>query len=590
MKVRFNESKDKVLFLHETTPEYKFLNTFPAFLKSTSSPYYLPAKVPVLYNVVSRLKKAKKKLELDPEVFDLLNSQFKLKEIPSSFQFITQPKDFQLIALRYLFTVGSGGLLLDPGMGKSKIVLDYIALMGFNKVLLVCPKSLLFVWEDEIAIHRPELSYYTVKSTNWEKEQEGIMSSRVVIINYNKACTLRYNLERCGFNFIHLDEALIKDPKTERTKSLTQLAQRIPYRCLGSGTLINNSIMDVFCPVRFLEPSLVGMNYGKFLEKHAVRREITRGDRTYQGVVAFKGADEARSILESCCIVMTKDRWLKLPRKNFHDVMVPLGPDQKEAYYGLLRNYITNVAGVSIEVDNPLVMIAKLNQISNGFVYYSENSLEINEEVQDLLGEGEELSKPTKVKSTRKTLFFESQVKIEALRNLLLESIPERRSIIWFNMSAEYELISKMLDKEGLSYLVIKGGEKGTGDKVRRFNNDPSVKYLLCQAKSVNYGITVLGTSPEKLEQSGVEVLPGISPEVYTQVFYSLNFSLEVYLQQQDRIHRLGQTHDCDYYRIFALTPVEKRMRDALNDKLSIRQDMLIDIAEKLKEYGCEEL
>ncbi|EJD67193.1 hypothetical protein BB65665_12657, partial [Bacillus sp. 916] len=73
-------------------------------------------------------------------------------------------------------------------------------------------------------------------------EYEGIKNSQVTIINYNKAVTFREELKGMGFEFIHLDEFLIKDPSTDRTKEITQLGYAIPHRCGGSGTLINNSV------------------------------------------------------------------------------------------------------------------------------------------------------------------------------------------------------------------------------------------------------------------------------------------------------------------------------------------------------------
>jgi SNF2 family DNA or RNA helicase len=79
-------------------------------------------------------------------------------------------------------------------------------------------------------------------------------------------------------------------------------------------------------------------------------------------------------------------------------------------------------------------------------------------------------------------------------------------------------------------------------------------------------------------------MMPNINPEVHTEIFYSMNFSLEVYLQQQDRIHRIGQKHVCEYYRIFANTTVEHQIRKAAIDKMSIREELLVDIAHKLRE------
>jgi SNF2 family DNA or RNA helicase len=594
MIIKFNQTKTRIWFISEDGSEYKLLMNFPAFLRE--GPYFfVPAKWAVARNVFQRFRQDHKstKIKIDKEVNDFLTTQPRLREIPDSFRFFTEPMDFQRIALRYLYTVGSGGILLDPGMGKSKVTLDYIALMGFKKAIIVCPKPLLFVWEDEIKTHRPDLNYHTVKTTNWAKEVDGIKAHQITIINYNKAVVFEENLKEIGYDYIHLDEFLIKDPKTTRTKSITDLSKTIAYRSGGSGTLINNSLMDVFCPTRFLEPSLVGWSYTNFLNRHAVKAMVKRGEQaSVSAVVAFKGMDIARSILESCSIVMTKEEWLKgkIPEKRFHDVYVSPSQEQKDIYDSLLRNYIAEYKGEFIEIDNPLVMLSKLYQISNGFLYKTDkdetelkkiDALAANDS-DDLFQDGPE----RKRKPKRKTLFFEEQPKINALREIICEKIPERKSIIWFNMSAELELIEAMLNGESKSYSVIKGGESNIGKKVREFNANPAIQYLVCQAKAVNYGITVLGTTLEKLEDEDneYEIMPNINPEVHTEIFYSMNFSLEVYLQQQDRIHRIGQKHVCDYYRIFANTSIEHQIRKAAIDKMSIREEILVDIAHKLRE------
>jgi len=443
--------------------------------------------------VVSRLKKAFKKIVIDKEVLDFMNQEMKLLALPDGFKYITSPLPFQDIALRFIYTVGSGGLLLDPGMGKSKIALDYIALMNFVRTLLICPKPLLFVWEDEVAKHRPDLTIHVVETTNWEKEWELGKDKHIICMNYSKAAMLKDQLKKCKFDFIHLDEFLIKDPKTIRTQSITELSKTIPYKCGGSGTLINNSILDVFAPVRYLEPSLVGFSFTNFLNRHTIRNP-----RDLKMVVGHTKGDEAKSVLEACCIVMTKEEWLQLPKKNFHDVYVNLGDDQKAFYSSLSRNYIASIDEMTVEIDNALVMMSKLYQVSNGFVYINEKVDETSDEVTDLLAE-----EPKKKKKTpRHTRFFKHQPKIDALMGLLNKEVKDKRGIIWFNFSAEYTLISEALDKAGFKYLTIQGGDKKIGQKVNQFNNDPNFQWLLCQARSVNYGITVLGTTSEKLENS----------------------------------------------------------------------------------------
>ncbi|MNK09963.1 hypothetical protein D3C87_279730 [compost metagenome] len=596
MQVKFNTDKTKVVFLNENAAEYKNMMGFPAFLKE--GPYfYLPTKWAVVNNVINRLSKDRQfkgKVKLAKDVYDFCREEHKLKPIPEAFKFHTTPMDFQEIALRYIYTTGSAGILLDPGMGKSKVVLDYIWLMQFKKSVIVCPKPLMFVWEDEIKIHRPELSnYYGVKTTDWEIEKEGISKAQVVIINYNKAVTFAPQLSKAGFDFIHLDEFLIKDPKTDRTKTITALSKHIPYRAGGSGTLVNNTVLDVFCPVRYIEPGLVGWNYTNFQERHTVRARVKPGEESaIRQIVAFKGIDEARSVLEACSIVMTKEQWLKnMPEKKFHDIYVTPSQEQKEVYDSLMRNYIAEFNGEYIEIDNALVMLSKLYQVSNGFVYKTDKpEIELKDndalaanDIDDLLQDSDRKRRPK-----RKKLFFKEQPKIDALRELVNKKIPERKAIVWFNMEAELDLIQAMLKEEGKTFLIIKGGEGKIGEKVREFNANPAIQYLVCQAKSVNYGITVLGVSEEKLDESDYEPFPGVNPEVHTQIFYSLNFSLEVYLQQQDRIHRLGQKHQCDYYRLFANTSVEHQIRKAITEKMTIRRDILVDIAEKIRKNDVD--
>jgi SNF2 family DNA or RNA helicase len=582
MILSFDKDKTSVLFMHEDGKEYRFLHDFPALLKGALY-YYAPLKPGVVHNILGRIRlHYKGKIKINEDVHTWMNTPKKLFEIPEKFKYHTQPHKAQEVALRFMYTFGSGGLLLDPGMGKSKVVLDYIWLKQFKKTAVICPLPLCFVWEDEIEKHRPELSYYVAKTTDWEKEQPN-MDVDVLIINYNKAVLFEKQLKKLGFDFVYLDEALIKDPVSLRTQALTSIAKDVPYKSLGSGTLINNSIMDAFCPSRFIEPALVGYSYKNFLDHHAVRYS-NKAANAIPRIVGFKYANEAKSILQTCCIVMTKEEWLKeLPGKEFEDIYVQPSDYQRKLYKDLASNYIVQVGEEWVEVDNPLVMMSKLYQISQGFIH---NNYE-ETDTEDLLGVAK-LPKAKK-KKARSTIRFEDQPKLDALEKIITTKIQERRAIVWFNLTEEYELIKERLEQMGIKFLVIRGGEKDTGGKVRLFNKDNSYQFLLAQAKSVNYGITVLGhskgtdTEDENDDLAGVYA-PALDSEVFTEIFYSVSFSSEVYSQQQDRIHRFGQKNTCKYYRIFCNTPIEHKIRVALEDKLILRKEMLVDIAQSLKD------
>lgn len=542
---------------------------FPGFIRN--GPYFFSsAKSPILYNLITRLTAKKFSIKMSQEISDLISGKFQLKKIPESFKFFTKPLIHQEIALRYLYTTGGGGLLLEPGMGKTKVILDFIALMDFKKTIIVCPKPLLFVWEDEVDVHRRDKSIYVIRTTDWALEVEKAKAADIVVVNYNKAVIFEEHLIDLNADFINIDEGLIKDPKSDRTKSLTRLRTKIPSRTITSGTLVTKSPLDIYAPIRFLEPSLVGESFTRFRDEYAV----TVKKNNLPMVVGYRRVTEAKSILESTSIVMTKKEWLKdMPEKKFIDVRVHMGDVQRELFNNLASNYIVTVGDLTVEVDNPLALASKLIQISNGFIY-----MKNDDAIVDLDGD-EVLTKKKNSKAKRTTITFDEQPKLDALLDLASGKLAGRRCIIWYNMAAEQDIITKGLEKAGYTYSIIQGGEKDVRSKVKDFNNNPNIRFLVCQAKSVNYGVTVLGTTESKVEESEFTAPPGIDLHVNTQIFYSLNFSLEVYLQQQDRTHRIGQTSICEYYRLISSSYIDGHVAETLSRNLTVNQEMLVDFA-----------
>lgn len=563
----------------ESPTETSKLLNFPGFLRNGPRLFAVKKQL-VVQNLAKRLKAKFGKVNLDKEVFDLINSKLTLLKLPESFEFHTAPKTHQEIALRFLYTLGSAGLLLDPGMGKTKVYLDYIFLMGFRRSIVVCPVALLGTWEEEVERHRPELTIHVVRTTNWAQELPKMKAAQLVVINYDKAVRLSKGLaEEIHFDSINIDEGLIKDPKTSRTKAITEIGRGIKHRCINSGTLINNSPLDLFAPVRYLEPCLVGTSYSNFKAEYAVERLGPKGPdgSRLSFVVGYRNVSEMRDTLESCCIVMTKEEWLTLPEKTFKVIRCISSAEQKRVFSELQSNYVANFQGRFVEVPSPLVLAAKQCQVANGFIYYSEAKDLFDEELS-FFDESQFTGNKRKKapKSPREILYFEDQPKIDRLRSLLCEDLESRRIMIWYNLTAERVLIEKLLTECGIGFLTIAGGERDTSGKVKAFNKNRNFRVLLCQARSVNYGVTVLGTKDDKEVNEG-EVFMEVEGDVYTQIFYSLNFSLEVFLQQQDRIHRIGQDRACEYYVLLSDFDVETYVYKTLEDKRSVKETMMVD-------------
>jgi SNF2 family DNA or RNA helicase len=616
MNIYVNKSLNRVEVLPTSSVDITFLKHFPGlcYCRSTQM-YWMPIKQSVVYNILSRMKKyyLKKKtgvLQISQEVVSLNSGSVKLLPLPETFHYFTSALPHQDLGLRFLYTNKGGGLLADPGLGKTKIVLDYFALTNRSastgQAWVVCPKALLFVWEDEQAKHRPDKSIYVVKSLTWdryiahaqskltedtpEKERVKILrkiavlekerdedtlamrAADIVVVNYDRAVAGYEVMVQQPIACLAIDEALVKDPKSLRTIRLTDIVLETKTEViLMSGTLVNNTPEDVFSPVRMMEPALVGASHFKFRQRYC----DLRGSGKQKFAVGYVDTDEVKGILRTCSIILRKEEWLKdLPPKKFIREVVSMPRETVEIYEELARNFTVEVQGETVSVDSALTAHAKLSQIGSGFLYAYDDDEDFILFDEDGV---RQKRKPRSIKD-RKILFFPEQPKIVAMRRLLTGILSSRKLILWYRTTGEVMLIEAELKALGVKYITIKGGEKSTRNKVHDFNNDASIGILLCQEASVNYGITVLGRNPERADSLEEDcVIPDVDTQVYTHLFYSLSYSLERFLQQQDRSHRIGATREVEYWVLVADLPIEREVTLSLQNKMILREDFLED-------------
>lgn len=596
--------RSRVILKTTNLKELYKLDKFPGLVKQGDE-YSFPAKLNVLHNIFSRIRTYIPGSVVSKDVREFRSSKEDILPLPDDFYYHTPPLKHQDLGLRLLWTRRNLGLLADPGLGKTKMVLDYLFLLKQRtpsfKGLVVCPKALLFVWLMEAAKHRPELKVHVIQGINYKQkirdwsgkdtteakaevrrlkkaqqlENEGIAAADVVVVNYAKLVYAGDFFLVNKWDAMAIDEGLVKNPYSQQTQIITKLSKKVVNRVIMSGTLINNGPQDVFAPVRILEPSLLGTSFSKFNKYYGI--EAGGGARKF--LVGYKKVDEIRSCLHACSVVFRKEEWLDLPEKEFKVIKVPLSPEVHTMMDDLQANLTICIpTGEWISADNHLALYCKLNQMSNGFVYITEEGLD-EESLEDIgLSYIYERKSSKKKKPAKRlgTYFFDHQPKIEALRSLIQGQLSTLRFVLWYNMSGELDLILKELESLCIKHLIVKGGTKNTGDTINLFNQDPTYQVLVCQAKAVNYGVTILGTSLDDCDYE-----PELSPEIYNHVFYSLNSSLEVFIQQQDRSHRIGLVKSPCYYILQSDCFIENSTYDRLLSRQEIREDFLLDITKR---------
>ena len=176
-----------------------------------------------------------------------------------------QVEGFQFLA--YLATNGFGGILADDmGLGKTVQSLTYILWLRdeakkANKpkmpVLVVCPKSVLDVWQSEAAKFAEELSTKILRNREDLKVDYIQNNVDVLILNYAQLRVCGDLLNQLKWLTVILDEGQqIKNPDSKAAKCARELESE--NRLVLTGTPIENRLLDMWSLMAFAMPGVLG--------------------------------------------------------------------------------------------------------------------------------------------------------------------------------------------------------------------------------------------------------------------------------------------------------------------------------------------
>ncbi len=129
--------------------------------------------------------------------------------------------------------------------------------------LIVMPASLIHNWINEILKFTPDLTFCSYTGSNREKMNNSLCDFDLVLTTYGIVRNDIGLLQEYLFNYIILDESqVIKNPKSKTYQSIIRLNSI--YRIVLTGTPIENSLMDLWSQMNFLNRGLLGnMNFFK---------------------------------------------------------------------------------------------------------------------------------------------------------------------------------------------------------------------------------------------------------------------------------------------------------------------------------------
>ncbi len=159
---------------------------------------------------------------------------------------------------------GAGSILADDmGLGKTLQVLALLSAWkqrgeGNFSALVVCPASVMSIWEQQAAKFCPALSVLLWSGSRSERQQSFAAGGYdLLITHYGMARIETSRLCSREFTFVILDEAqAIKNPDAQVSRALRRL--RCRHRVAITGTPMENKLLDLWSIMDFLNPKLLG--------------------------------------------------------------------------------------------------------------------------------------------------------------------------------------------------------------------------------------------------------------------------------------------------------------------------------------------
>lgn len=354
---------------------------------------------------------------------------------------------FQITGVQSL--VENKAYLLADEMGTGKTVMTAVAIrILFQKgiaqrALILCPKSVLSVWDNHLRDWARILSATVVSGPQQLRQVDWKCPAHVYVTTYD---LLRGDTEGHGaplkdlkFDIVVLDEAqAIKNSSSKRSQAVRKLEAK--FRWALTGTPVQNKVDDLVSLFRFVKPEVFGPSH------------------------LPPAPDDARRRIKPFFLRRRKtDVFPELPRKLRTDEWFDLAGEQRAEYDAVLSKGRRDFEGG----DTPLTKIhifALLNRLKQICNFASDRK---------------------------------ESPKSEALQEQVEEIVDGGHKVLVFTQYLEQGLkkLKPLLEHFGLVALTGNMSDFQRKDAIRQFQSDPKTRVFLATIKTGGEGITLTAAS-----------------------------------------------------------------------------------------------
>lgn len=474
-----------------------------------------------------------------PQLDKPLDPSF-LEHVPFIYEPFAHQKDLYCKA----YNQDAFAVFFEQGLGKTKSTIDMHCMWKdtdkIDASVIFCPVSIRQVWVKEWATHswiNADVQMMNPQGKiSWKDDHHRVLICGIESLSQGRTFeSLLKLLPSLGRIAGALDESSrAKNHKAKRTERLVEVFSSFTRRWILTGTPVTQGMEDLYSQFQVINPALISLtSYYAFRNRYCQLESIRGAPPGAVKIVGYKNVNELMKLIEPWSLRREKEDCLDLPEKTFEVRRVQMTSDQTKAYKELKEYLWTQIGEDKIEVQSVLEAYTRLQQITGGFYPVPKLSNKNGKEVITY----EQRPLPG------------SNPKLNELMQTLGD-MNGRKVIVWVRFLSEVSLIEESLTKEGVNFAVFHGGktEDEKKEAVDAFQGGGAS--ILVATYAAAYGLTLT--------------------DAHTAVYFSLDFSLEKYLQSQDRIHRIGQTISCSYILLACGGTVDDDVVEALQNKKSL--------------------
>jgi len=387
--------------------------------------------------------------------------------------------------------------------------------------IIIMPTSIVHNWEYEIKRWAPDLKILVYTGLDREEKQRIFQKADIILTTYGTARNDIDDLKNYEFNYIILDESqVIKNPLAKISKAVKSLNGH--HRLCLSGTPVENSLLDLWSLMSFLNPGLLG-SYQYFRDEFTAPIEKKNDEARKQKLKIMISPFILRRTKEQVASELPE-----LSEKLYFSEM----PEEQQEMYDATRNYYRKKILESME--------DLMDPKARFFVLKGLMQLR-------LIANHPKMHDPAY--SGRSGKFDDI---METLQSVLSEG---HRVLIFSQFVRQLDIIAGHLKKEGIRYGYLTGQTRKRAEEVNSFKDSEDKPVFLISLKAGGVGLNLT-------EADYVFICdPWWNPAVEQQAI--------------SRAHRMGQVKNVFSYKFVSKGTVEEKILILQERKLKLSTDLI---------------